>query len=54
MWPIALEFVRNSVRIWKAAIELEDDPENALMMLARAVECTIIFYDEYGSFCCCI
>ena len=34
----ALEHVPNSVRWWKAAVELEE-PEDARIMLSRAVEC---------------
>uniref|UniRef100_A0A8B9TAH9 Pre-mRNA-processing factor 6 n=1 Tax=Anas platyrhynchos TaxID=8839 RepID=A0A8B9TAH9_ANAPL len=34
----ALEHVPNSVRLWKAAVELEE-PEDARIMLSRAVEC---------------
>uniref|UniRef100_A0A8C3TKG8 Pre-mRNA-processing factor 6 n=1 Tax=Catharus ustulatus TaxID=91951 RepID=A0A8C3TKG8_CATUS len=34
----ALEHVPNSVRLWKAAVELEE-PEEARIMLSRAVEC---------------
>ena len=34
----ALEQIPNSVRIWKAAVELEG-PEDAQIMLSRAVEC---------------
>lgn len=34
----ALEFVPNSVKLWKTAIELEG-VEDALIMLGRAVEC---------------
>lgn len=34
----ALENVPNSVALWKAAVELEDE-ENARIMLSRAVEC---------------
>ena len=34
----ALEQIPNSVRLWKLAVELED-PEDARIMLARAVEC---------------
>lgn len=34
----ALEHIPNSVRLWKAAIELED-PEDARILLSRAVEC---------------
>jgi len=34
----ALEHVPNSVRLWKVAVELED-PDDARIMLARAVEC---------------
>ncbi|KAF5921477.1 hypothetical protein HPG69_008239 [Diceros bicornis minor] len=33
-----LEHVPNSVRLWKAAVELEE-PEDARIMLSRAVEC---------------
>ncbi len=36
--PLALEQIPNSVRIWKAAVELEG-PEDAQIMLSRAVEC---------------
>lgn len=35
---IALENVSKSVRLWKAAVELEE-PEDARIMLSRAVEC---------------
>lgn len=35
---IALEHIPNSVRLWKAAVELEDE-EDARIMLSRAVEC---------------
>lgn len=35
---LALEQIPNSVRLWKAAVELEDE-EDALIMLSRAVEC---------------
>lgn len=34
----ALEFVPNSVKLWKTAIELEG-VEDALILLGRAVEC---------------
>ena len=34
----ALENIPNSVRLWKAAVELED-PEDARILLSRAVEC---------------
>ncbi|KAJ8980959.1 hypothetical protein NQ317_013411 [Molorchus minor] len=34
----ALEHVPNSVRLWKAAVELEN-PEDARILLSRAVEC---------------
>ena len=34
----SLEFVPNSVKLWKTAIELED-VSDARIMLARAVEC---------------
>jgi pre-mRNA-processing factor 6 len=34
-----LEFIPDSVRIWKAAIDLEEDEEDARIMLAGAVEC---------------
>lgn len=33
-----MEFVPNSVKLWKTAIELEG-VEDALIMLGRAVEC---------------
>ena len=35
---IALEFVPNSVKLWKAAVELEQ-PDDARILLSRAVEC---------------
>ncbi len=35
----ALEQVPNSVRLWKLAVELEDDEEDARIMLGLAVEC---------------
>ena len=35
---VALENIPNSVRLWKAAVELED-PEDATILLSRAVEC---------------
>lgn len=34
----ALENIPNSVRLWKQAVELEDE-EDARIMLSRAVEC---------------
>ena len=34
----ALENIPNSVRLWKLAVELEDE-EDARIMLSRAVEC---------------
>lgn len=34
----ALEHIPNSVRLWKAAVELEN-PEDARILLSRAVEC---------------
>ncbi|GLH16055.1 Protein crooked neck [Gryllus bimaculatus] len=34
----ALEHIPNSVRLWKAGVELED-PEDARILLSRAVEC---------------
>ncbi len=34
----ALEHVPNSVRLWKAAVELEKE-DDARIMLSRAVEC---------------
>ena len=34
----ALEQIPNSVRLWKAAVELED-PSDARILLTRAVEC---------------
>jgi hypothetical protein len=33
-----LEIIPNSAALWKAAVELEE-PEDARIMLARAVEC---------------
>lgn len=38
----ALEFVPNSVRLWKAAVQLED-PDNARILLSRAVECVLVY-----------
>lgn len=38
MFYSALEQVPNSVRLWKAAVELEDT-EDARIMLSRSVEC---------------
>lgn len=35
---IALEMIPNSVRLWKQAVELENE-EDARIMLSRAVEC---------------
>lgn len=35
---LALENVSKSVRLWKTAVELEE-PEDARIMLSRAVEC---------------
>lgn len=37
MYP-ALEFIPNSVRLWKETVNLEDDPEDARILLTRAVE----------------
>jgi len=34
-----LEFIPNSYKLWKAAVELEENPEEARIMLTRAVEC---------------
>ena len=34
----ALEFVPNSIKLWKAAVELEQ-PDDARILLSRAVEC---------------
>lgn len=34
----ALEHIPNSVRLWKAAVELEN-PEDARILLSRSVEC---------------
>lgn len=34
----ALEFIPNSVRLWKETVNLEDDPEDARILLTRAVE----------------
>ena len=33
-----MEHIPNSVRLWKAAVELEE-PEDAKILLSRAVEC---------------
>lgn len=38
LFHAALEQLPNSVRLWKAAVELEDE-EDARIMLSRAVEC---------------
>jgi pre-mRNA-processing factor 6 len=38
MYRKALEHIPNSVRLWKAAVELEE-PEDAKILLSRAVEC---------------
>lgn len=38
MYRKALEHIPNSVRLWKAAVELEN-PEDARILLSRAVEC---------------
>lgn len=35
----ALEFIPDSVSIWKQVVSLEEDEDNARMLLARAVEC---------------
>jgi pre-mRNA-processing factor 6 len=35
---VALEFIPNSVRLWKETVNLEDDPEDARILLTRAVE----------------
>jgi pre-mRNA-processing factor 6 len=35
---LALEFIPNSVRLWKETVNLEDDPEDARILLTRAVE----------------
>jgi len=37
-FPAALETVPDSVKLWKAAVELER-PEDACVLLGRAVEC---------------
>ena len=37
-YNLALEQIPNSVRLWKAAVELEE-PEDARILLTRAVEC---------------
>lgn len=39
--PAGLEFIPNSYKLWKAAVELEEDPEDARVMLTRAVECAL-------------
>lgn len=45
-----MEQIPNSVRLWKEAVELED-PEDARIMLSRAVECCPHSVDvsEYGA-----
>ena len=53
MWVCAaLEHIPNSVRLWKAAVELEEE-EDARIMLSRAVECCptsveVIHYARVG------
>lgn len=39
----ALEQIPTSVRLWKAAIELEE-PEDARILLTRAVECCRLIF----------
>jgi pre-mRNA-processing factor 6 len=34
----ALEYIPNSVKLWKEVVNLEDDPEDARILLQRAVE----------------
>lgn len=54
---IALEMIPNSVRLWKQAVELENE-EDARIMLSRAVECCPtsvevgIFYMHFLQFRC--
>lgn len=54
---IALEMIPNSVRLWKQAVELENE-EDARIMLSRAVECCPtsvevgIFYMYFLQFRC--
>ena len=38
LYIAALEMIPNSVRLWKQAVELENE-EDARIMLSRAVEC---------------
>lgn len=49
---VALENVSKSVRLWKTAVELED-PEDARIMLSRAVECCPTSVEVYSKTCCC-
>lgn len=60
MYPVyftALEMIPNSVRLWKQAVELENE-EDARIMLSRAVECCPtsvevgIFYMNFLQFRC--
>lgn len=44
---VALENVSKSVRLWKTAVELED-PEDARIMLSRAVECCPTSVEVYS------
>ena len=41
LMPAGLEFIPNSYKLWKAAVELEENPEEARIMLTRAVECAL-------------
>ena len=40
---IGLEHIPNAVRLWKAAVELEE-PEDARILLSRAVEYAFYFF----------
>jgi pre-mRNA-processing factor 6 len=35
---LALEYIPNSVKLWKEVVNLEDDPDDARILLGRAVE----------------
>jgi pre-mRNA-processing factor 6 len=35
---VALEYIPNSVKLWKEVVNLEDDPDDARILLGRAVE----------------
>ena len=59
LYLVALENIPNSVRLWKLAVELEEE-EDARIMLSRAVECcptsvevgySFFFLMRFGHFC---